>query len=182
MVGLGGTKKGGATPSVIGPDEIHDCSCPTVGVAPAQIAWLGDVRVFEAAPLVTLVAQLRLASSHFSCLTLPSKDLSCHNPTAQQREVMLLIAKSSQDPAGSRGSTSFGRLCTTLQYTGKDFLCTSISNTAVTTFWLCGRQPVCECLLKIVVGSSPVSDFLPTRRPQPHILPHHNSYFRFGHC
>ena len=56
----------------------------------------------------------------------------------------------SQDPAGSRGSTSYGQqLCTTLQYTGKDFLCPSTSNTAMTTFWLCGRQPVCECLLKI---------------------------------
>ena len=90
----GGTKKGGATPSVIEPDEIHDCSCPTMGVALAQIAWLGDVGwVFEPAPLVTLVAQLRLASSHFSCLTLPSKDLSCRDPTAEQREVMLLMGK-----------------------------------------------------------------------------------------
>ena len=65
-----------------------------MGVALAQIAWLGDVGwVFEPAPLVTLVAQLRLASSHFSCLTLPSKDLSCRHPTAEQREVMLLMGK-----------------------------------------------------------------------------------------
>ena len=64
-----------------------------MGVALSQIGWLGDVRVgvyaaggFSNLQPLSLLLLLRLASSHFSCLTLPSKDLSCRYPTRLGKE------------------------------------------------------------------------------------------------
>ena len=153
-----------------------------MGVALSQIGWLGDVRVG-----VMLLVGLRTCNPcHSRCcyalllLTflalhfLLKTFLAAIQCGSAKRSHAAHCHEGSQDPAGSRGSTSYGQqLCTTLQYTGKDFLCLSTLDTAVTTFWLCGRQPVWECLLKILVdwGHHP-----------PHILLHHNSDFRFGHC
>ena len=169
---------------MIGPDEIHDCSCPTMGVALAQIAWLGDVGwVFEPAPLVTLVAQLRLASSHFSCLTLPSKDLSY---AAIQR-----LSKEKSCCSWARG------LPRPRWLSGVNILWAALYNPSVhwegllvhkylkycSDHFLVGWPPTslqmfaqnCGRVIIRLKKKSPVSAFLHTRRPQPHILPRHNS-------
>ena len=103
--------------------------------------------------LLSLLVLLHLASSHFSCL-LKTFLASTIQQLSKEKSCCSL-------PRGlprPRWLSGVNILWAALYNTGKDFLCTSTLNTAVTTFWLCGRQPVCECLLKIVVpGSSPPS-------------------------
>ena len=139
--------------------------------------------LFEPAPLVTLVAQLSLASSHFSCLTLPSKDLSY---AAIQR-----LSKEKSCCSWARG------LPRPRWLSGVNILWAALYNPPVHWEGLLVHKYLKYCSDHFLVGwpltslqmfaqncgrviirlkkKSPVSAFLHTRRPQPHILPRHNS-------
>ena len=166
MVGVGvGTKKGGAT------REWSDQMRYTTTLAVPRWVWpwprsgrWGWAGFQTCNPCHSCCCYASCFFSLFLPLHFPLKTfLAAIRSGSAKRSHAAHCQEGSQDPAGFQGSISYGQH---LQYTGKDFLCSSTSDTAVTTFWLFGRQPVCEFLLKIVVdrGHHP-----------PHILLHHNS-------